>query len=521
MYKIMIADDETLICRGLETLIDWASLDCELVFSAENGQQVVDNLGRYQPDIIISDIKMPLLDGLGVAQYVYNHHFPAKVILLTAFADFSYAKQAIAYGVSDYVTKTGAMDSLIKAVQKCKQQIAYDQQLSASEGSQVIVFLKEVLQGALEDTTEIAQRERQLQLLDAPHRILLFDLAQAVPLGSEESARFAANLRQMAVRELADHTYYIIPLSKAQLCIVLYAFAQESALHFCQYLTEAITALTHYRLRVGISEEGHTAQAMKTALGEAQSALEQYFFNQKPIQQYTKPALPLMRYNSTDIFTYLHEAVRAGKQEAAAQCMNNLFCLQTSGNATVKNIKSDAEYVVNICRRSLECVEADMELVISKGQEAALEAADTLAQYHTLLPAIVDASCEVISKMLQEGSSVVTDAQKYIELHYCEPITLSHIAAAISVNPSYLSRAFKQKVGVSIVDTINRKRVERAKVLLADKRMKIYEITESIGFEDASYFSSIFRKYTGMSPTTYQEKAERHPQAPLVDVVKK
>ena len=112
--------------KGLCTLIDWAKLGCQIVGTAENGLQAKQAVLDYQPDIIIADIKMPVMDGLELARWVCGAQRQIQIILLTAFADFSYAQQAIQYGVSDYVTKTGNMNDIVAAVERCKQKL--DQQ---------------------------------------------------------------------------------------------------------------------------------------------------------------------------------------------------------------------------------------------------------------------------------------------------------------------------------------------------------------------------------------------------------
>lgn len=107
MTKVLIVDDEMLMRKGLCTLIDWAALGCEVIGTAENGLRAKQVITSIQPDIVISDIKMPVVDGLALAKWVDETYPDIQMILLTAFADFSYARQAIQYGVTDYVTKMG------------------------------------------------------------------------------------------------------------------------------------------------------------------------------------------------------------------------------------------------------------------------------------------------------------------------------------------------------------------------------------------------------------------------------
>ena len=118
MWKVMIADDEMYMLEALEKLIDWKSLDCKVVYKANNGLQLIEQIKNEVPDIVITDIKMPLISGLEVAKFVYEQMLPTKIIILSAFADFSYAQEAIQYDVCGYIVKTSAIEQLPEMLHK-------------------------------------------------------------------------------------------------------------------------------------------------------------------------------------------------------------------------------------------------------------------------------------------------------------------------------------------------------------------------------------------------------------------
>lgn len=120
-YKVILADDEPIMRKALQTLIDWEKLDCEIVCVAENGYEVLEFLKENRADIMITDIKMPGADGIEILKYIWENKLHTKAILLTAYADFSYAQSAITYNVMEYVIKTGTFEHLVKAVEKCKK----------------------------------------------------------------------------------------------------------------------------------------------------------------------------------------------------------------------------------------------------------------------------------------------------------------------------------------------------------------------------------------------------------------
>ena len=123
MWKVMIADDEPYIREGLEKLIPWGELGCELVYVAQNGQELLAQIQKDAPDIAVIDIKMPLMDGMEVAEYIYKNHIRTSVIFLTAYADFQYARKAIQYQVSDYIVKTAALEEIPVAIENIKQRL--------------------------------------------------------------------------------------------------------------------------------------------------------------------------------------------------------------------------------------------------------------------------------------------------------------------------------------------------------------------------------------------------------------
>jgi two-component response regulator len=118
MWKVMIADDEMYMLEALEKLINWNNLDCRLIYKANNGEELIEKIKEEIPDIVITDIKMPLVSGMEVAKYVYEHLLPTKVIILTAYADFEYAKEAIDYDVCGYIVKTSAIEELPAMLRK-------------------------------------------------------------------------------------------------------------------------------------------------------------------------------------------------------------------------------------------------------------------------------------------------------------------------------------------------------------------------------------------------------------------
>ena len=133
MWKVMIADDENYMLEAMENLIDWKKMECQLVYKARNGQDLLEQVKKNPPDIIITDIKMPLVSGIEVARYVYENMLPIKVIILSAYADFQYAQEAIKYDVCGYIIKTSVIEMLPGMIQKAVGKLSAPSTESDSE----------------------------------------------------------------------------------------------------------------------------------------------------------------------------------------------------------------------------------------------------------------------------------------------------------------------------------------------------------------------------------------------------
>lgn len=154
MYKVMMADDEEYMLEAMEKLIDWKKMDCELIYKAKNGQELLDHIRIEMPDIIITDIKMPLVTGMEIARYVYEQMLPAKVIILTAYADFEYAQEAINYDVCGYIVKTAVFDKLPEMIQKAIKKLAVPEINGEKEESQSEDIFERLQKYIMENYTE-------------------------------------------------------------------------------------------------------------------------------------------------------------------------------------------------------------------------------------------------------------------------------------------------------------------------------------------------------------------------------
>ena len=494
--------------KGLCTLIDWAKLGCQIVGTAENGLQAKHAVIDYQPDIIIADIKMPVMDGLELARWVCSAQRQIQVILLTAFADFSYAQQAIQYGVSDYVTKTGNMDAIIAAVERCKQKLEQQRLLHVDLGSRISAMLGAILNGTLYREAEIQRQAAALEMHASGYAVAIADLRSAQT--PETPAALRTGLEKLFYSLLPPERLYLCPQGRHELYMVFPDSSDAQLQSFCADCVTMADKLLGKTLYLGVSENGRPLPALHDALTQARSALQDRFYDRQEVHVFRhKQAVRTPTHAA--YFTALGNALKSADLTQAETALEHIFDTQRKQHAPEAQVKETALMVMHTCRSTLEAVGADLDAVDLDRTEWQ----EQLQQLHFHQDCIrhqkqlVRAVCQYLALLSSEGGSLLADVQIYIDLHFCEALTLRELAAAVHVSPGYLSRYFRQKTGRTVMDTITGKKIEYARQLLDEGKLKIFEIAQRVGFEDTTYFSHVFKKYTGMSAKEYQTQAQR------------
>lgn len=507
MTSIMIVDDEALMRRGLATLIDWDSLGCKVVASVENGQLAVEAYKRQPPQIIITDIRMPVMDGLALCKWLHDNHSSAKIILLTAFADFSYAQKAISFGVSEYVTKTGDLDQIVAAVKKCQAELDKEQAAADANAGSLIALLRSILDGSLLGAEAIAARAQQQQLHLNLFYLVLVDTTQAEPLAEGELSQLRLHAQKLFDTEFKQEQHYLVPLDNARFCMVLGASPNCDPQSTLSELGQMFHSLTKRQLYIALSRNHRTAQELRPAFEEAEDAMSLGFYDKATLHHFrSRTAMHRMKEES-GLLDMLGDGLRTGDSAFCRKALEEIFIGQLAIRLPQTAVRQTGELVFNACRRALNRVGLGLETlnISEEAWKRSLQATKFYEDCCALQRALVATTCKAVEDALHSGSNIVVNAQYYIDEHFCEPITLKEIAEAVKSNPSYLSRCFKQKTGATIVDTLAQKRIAYAKRLIENGRLKVYEIAEAVGFEDTTYFSHVFRKWTGMSAKEYHD----------------
>lgn len=510
MYKVMIVDDERNIRQGIIQLIDWEKLNFEVSANCMNGQEALDILQEQEIDLVVTDIKMPLIDGLELAKQIKENYENTKVIILTSFSDFSFAQKAIKYNVLDFVIKNDFIIELPLAVEKAKR---------------TLEKRKKTIEKSIDKET-INHREDLLYKLIKGKQIdrLLVDkykLEQYKYVIGVCEIDIDNNGKTNQVKMIKDFLNIIFKDCKINIkiidenCFVLILMfdnqieiSNKTLEKYFNELFKMINSFMQTDLRIGLSElisnynkleenfKLATENLMK--ITEKQSSIEMYR-DSKSYQEEAKINLEIEKIK-------LEILEKITKGEDTENIVERLCMKLIKSNQSTEQCKLDISIIgSHIIRKAFthentedfKKIESDFYNQINKSK--------TMYKIKEIFEKLIRVMTDVISNKKTTKNQIVEQVNRYIQKNHKKNITLQEMSRELFLSSSYLSRAYKKRAGKTITDAIHKYRIDKAKELLTTSDLKIYEIGIEIGIEDSAYFARIFMKYVGYTPTEYRE----------------
>ncbi len=501
IFKLLIVDDEATMRRGIANYMNWASIDCEVAGTASDGAEAIDFLSRTSVDVVITDIKMPEADGLDVARYVYENHPDTKVILLTGYADFSYAQTAIRYNVSAFILKPTNKKALFEAVQDAQKELLTSRRHS-SRLKEEMAFLKDQTLQELTDqplTPELIARLKKYEIELNFYYVAAF---QVIPISDD-----VAFLKNIIITEKQNAYCY-----RYNTLIVCIYFVEETQAQLPDSVFENITDITDIarnlhslQTAAGISSLHEGVSQFGSAVSEAICALTANFYSENNIALFS-PTLnngnsDLTAEDSMYLFQFENSLNNRNFREAQS-ILSSMFMKFKSNFVHSREVKNICAQIYYICCRVL--IKRESESINSDFLTKIQQASDIFA-LENQTEKLLCSTQEHLLGTFSGQNRLVDSAIAYIHAHLRDNLSLETLAEQLHISPSHLSRTFKKTQQQSLTEYINKARIEKAQEYLSDPETLTYEAAQLVGYNDATYFSSIFKKYTGVSPTDYRQ----------------
>ncbi|WZL83327.1 response regulator [Vallitaleaceae bacterium 9-2] len=487
---MIIVDDEPLIVRGIERLVNWGKLGVEIVGTANCGEEALELIRNTGPDVVISDISMPDLSGIEVLKILNKENINTKIIFISGYQEFEYAREALKAGAFDYLVKPIDKQQLTEAVNK----IAQDKQLTDFE----ISFLND---------GEKLQSNGYYMFLNCKH-----DLDHTFSEEEKEIIYFSTyNIIEEITKKYAGHWV----ISKNNHIYVLTYHEEIMELEHVKNslptdIIESVREATTQLLSIGVSEVVEGINNVKFAYEMSNQVMEKEFF-----------------YGHGSVFYYKEEYTSKYKLEKLYELQENIA--KEIIKFTKKKYLENCEYFINIIKEialldtktiihyyisTINFIEKD---VIKKGieieginLEELNKKLNAVHKFQELKNLMIQYFLKLYDKVnhyveVKENQEILT-VREYIKKHFRENILLETVANLVYMNPNYFSFYFKKQMGVNFKEYLTDIRMREAEKILMTTDKKIYEIAEYVGFNDYRHFSEVFRKTYGKLPSEYKQK---------------
>ncbi|MGG1515366.1 response regulator [Paenibacillus oryzisoli] len=529
MRSVILADDEPIIIKGLKKLIPWQELGIEIVGEAMTGRSLMEQIDEKQPDLVVTDISMPDGTGIDVIKEVQRRQLRTKIVFISAYQEFSYAKDALAFGAVDYLVKPIEKSLLLDAVHKALTQLQEAHEDESSKGKLAVYEQKDKktqLEELFDRLTlgEIRREEalRRLSALDAQleapnFSVLYLELEHL----QQQDGRWGEHERRLLVFAVSNLAEELIQpyggglvLRKAEnLCVIVnHGGAGDDLQRLAREMRDKILYYLkiHVTICIGrpVSDLQDLRQSYKSAVDAAGAA---YFLEAGSVLAWSQnePATG-SEEALTEARQAVIQAVVAKDKELLQERCGRLFVQIAQSSRGIKETAVLNGYsILTELLEELTAIGVPLQ-VTSEQRNEWLQTMHQFYRFADLADFISARIMDILEGIGASGGS--REAQQlrmikeYIEEHYSENITLESMAAQVFMNPYYFSSFFKKHTQENFKQYVTNVRMKNAVRLLLQTDLLVYEIAEQVGYHNPRQFSDMFKKCYGKLPQEYKSQ---------------
>lgn len=519
MNKVLIVDDEVFVRIGLSSMLDWEAIGYEVCGEANNGQEALELMKALKPDVVITDIRMPVMDGLELIRIVTSEWKRSPVfIIISGYHDFQYAQNALRYGVHDYILKPIDEIELETTLKKLSVTLqAHELTQHSSLNNSDLTIVETLIKGEYYGD-EVNKLTAALQMeIDAAFVYLLAELHPPQEEDQGES-RYAVKDIVSCLEGLmddADDRLLVYEHQQGLFGMVLNLSHYRNSIGSLDYLTYAIhsslTKMSCTSVTLYLGKQVEHIKNIQQSYNAAKEAMSYKYAEDgaKIIDISDVHGTPLYYFDiDRELYEKLLEQLEEKETSSCIQTIELIFeqfqKKRFAPNAVSNCISRCVISVINVIR---EMGGSEKNLsTFHRMNEWQLRQVNLTSLKKAFLAFIQEAAVEIHRLRQEQAKGGIERIRKYIETHYTENINLKSISAQFYMNSVYLGQLFRKTYGVYFNDYLLRIRIQEAKRLLRQTDLRMYEIAEKIGFQNADYFVTQFEKLENMTPKDYRNK---------------
>lgn len=529
MFKALLVDDELYTREGLKFLIDWNELGFEICGQAENGKEAFKMIKIKKPDLIITDVKMPLMNGLELIRKVKKEiQLEVKFVVLSGYNEFEYAKEAMRYGAKNYILKPIEEEDLKAVLKEIHEELVKERKIRETNliASYALseISLKTILKSVV-DRESVNKVKQFLNVADTGYfRYIMLEVENnCFPVSQELSDNFNSYiLRDYLIEILGEDFKYNILREDYQKC---------DAINYGIIITERL--LRKYKNDISFFTEvinkqlfGKFNKMARIFIGKAVNELlllrESYdsvVFTYS-FRSYKKCCSVIYYDEIKDIpvnndfnekfnFDCLVDAIENNDIAEIEIIINNYFN-EVNSYIELKLLHIKINHFIYQILKVVSKMNGETAEILKCSTRLNLNNHTTFDEIKSNLKAFSKDCAQLINNLRQNQSlGILYDIEKYIQENFYKRITIKEVANKFYMNSAYLGQIFKKKFGVCFIDYVHQYRLEKAKELLKQTDLKIYEISDKIGYKCPDNFIEKFEKTNKLTPLQYRKNFKR------------
>lgn len=533
LYRVMLVDDEEEVRKSIIKNIDWERVGYKVVGDAENGEEALEKAIALEPDVVITDIRMPFMDGLTLGSRLRELLPSIKLVIFSGFDDFEYAKQAIKINVIEYVLKPVNVEELTSILQKIKTIL--DEEIAQKTDIEILrnryikslpvireKHLTDLLEGSFSKGHGIEMENYKISN-GRYWTVALFSIETLKGLHSGEEIAFhkEKELIPFSVKQLADEKlmkYYVIEslLIRDKVCVIASLESEEEIsnfIHITNDICKESNRILGLNVTAGVGTPSNKLKSISSSYLGAKNALDYKVLLGDGRAIYINDMEPNQITNlqfDDQCERKLLTAIKFGTEEEIQEVVDALIGKFTSSELSFQQYQIYLLGIVGAFLKVIQGYELDVTSVFGNDIDylqslRAFQSVEEIRQWFSSLT--INLRNLIHKERTSVTNQIVRTAKQYIQENYMIPLlSVEMICEHLHISTAYFSTLFKKETGQSYVAYLTQVRLNKAVELLNQTDYKTYMIAEKVGYSEPNYFSYVFKKQYGISPSKYRGK---------------
>ena len=532
LYRIILVDDEEEVRKGIIRKIDWETLGFQVVGDAENGQDALEKIEQLEPDVVMTDIRMPYMDGLTLTSWIRQKYPSVKVLIFSGFDDFEYAQQAIKLNVTEYILKPVNVEELTQILNRVRENL--DQEIEQRRDVDRLresylnslpilreLFLNDMVRGNM-PAEDIRQKleEYKIDILGAEKwltAVINVENETAEETGltlHQEKELIPISVKSLLEDNLKDYCRFTAFNSAVGITLIAAVAGekkQTSLIDLLGDICKEIKRILQVTVTIGIGYFCMDLEQLPAAYQSAVDALGYqeivgtgniiYINDMEPV---SRGKLQLETRDEADLIA----AVKFGTREKIEAAARSFASRMESARVHMRQQQVYQMSIINCLIRLMQQQDLDLGAMFGTDEMYGKVIYGNMKP-EEFASVITEVGCRMNEAMNRErdktAKKVILEAKQYILDHYQDPeLSVDVMCRQLHMSPAYFSTVFKRETGQTYIAYLTEVRLDKAVELLNTTDDKTYVIAQKVGYQEQNYFSYVFKKRFGISPTKFR-----------------